>query len=166
MSCMSKNFCLFHVSNLSVRNFRIFLLMYTGSGERSPEGRRRGGPTAPDGRHSSPRHPTRRPAASRRHRNRPASRHHGGIGPGRRTTSRRRRRGSPHPSSSIRRMTGRTRDGAAGGGPPRSATQSSTRLHTVHSAVCTLRKNAEAQLMAQICELSPYFLQYPWVWRT
>ena len=35
MSCMSQNFRLFHVSNLSVRNFRIFLLMYTGprSGE-------------------------------------------------------------------------------------------------------------------------------------
>ena len=31
MSCMSRNFPLFHVSNLSVRNFRIFLLMYTGS---------------------------------------------------------------------------------------------------------------------------------------
>ena len=31
MSCMSQNFRLFHVSNLSVRNFRIFLLMYTGS---------------------------------------------------------------------------------------------------------------------------------------
>ena len=30
MSCMSQNFRLFHVSNLSVRNFRIFLLMYTG----------------------------------------------------------------------------------------------------------------------------------------
>ena len=29
MSCMSHNFRLFHVSNLSVRNFRIFLLMYT-----------------------------------------------------------------------------------------------------------------------------------------
>ena len=31
MSGMSQNFRLFHVSNLSVRNFRIFLLMYTGS---------------------------------------------------------------------------------------------------------------------------------------
>ena len=31
MSCMSQSFRLFHVSNLSVRNFRIFLLMYTGS---------------------------------------------------------------------------------------------------------------------------------------
>ena len=31
MSCMSQNFRLFHVSNLSVRNFRIVLLMYTGS---------------------------------------------------------------------------------------------------------------------------------------
>ena len=31
MSCMSQHFRLFHVSNLSVRNFRIFLLMYTGS---------------------------------------------------------------------------------------------------------------------------------------
>ena len=31
MSCMSQNFRLFHVSNLSVRNIRIFLLMYTGS---------------------------------------------------------------------------------------------------------------------------------------
>ena len=31
MSCMSQNFRLFHVSNLSVRNFRIFLLMYPGS---------------------------------------------------------------------------------------------------------------------------------------
>ena len=30
MSCMSQNFRLFHVSNLSVRNFRIFLLIYTG----------------------------------------------------------------------------------------------------------------------------------------
>ena len=28
---MSQNFRLFQVSNLSVRNFRIFLLMYTGS---------------------------------------------------------------------------------------------------------------------------------------
>ena len=42
MSCRSQNFRLFHVSNLSVRNFRIFLLMYTGSmtvavsGEMSP----------------------------------------------------------------------------------------------------------------------------------
>ena len=31
MSCMSQNFRLFHVSNLSVRNFRISMLMYTGS---------------------------------------------------------------------------------------------------------------------------------------
>ena len=31
MSCMSQNFRLFHVSNLSVRNFRMFPLMYTGS---------------------------------------------------------------------------------------------------------------------------------------
>ena len=31
MSCMSQNFRLFQVSNLSVRNFRIFLLMYPGS---------------------------------------------------------------------------------------------------------------------------------------
>ena len=31
MSCMSQNFRLFHVSNLFVRNYRIFLLMYTGS---------------------------------------------------------------------------------------------------------------------------------------
>ena len=31
MSCMIQNFRLFHVSNLSVRNFQIFLLMYTGS---------------------------------------------------------------------------------------------------------------------------------------
>ena len=31
MSRMSQNIRLFHVSNLSVRNFRIFLLMYTGS---------------------------------------------------------------------------------------------------------------------------------------
>ena len=31
MSCISQNFRLFHVPNLSVRNFRIFLLMYTGS---------------------------------------------------------------------------------------------------------------------------------------
>ena len=31
MRCMSQNFRLFHVSNLSVRNFRIFLLMYTAS---------------------------------------------------------------------------------------------------------------------------------------
>ena len=31
MSCMSQNFRLFHLSNLSVRNFRIFLLMYPGS---------------------------------------------------------------------------------------------------------------------------------------
>ena len=30
MICMSQNFRLFHVSNLSVRNFRIFLLMYPG----------------------------------------------------------------------------------------------------------------------------------------
>ena len=31
MSCMNQNFRLFHASNLSVRNFRIFLLMYTAS---------------------------------------------------------------------------------------------------------------------------------------
>ena len=31
MSCMSQNFRLFHVPNLSVRNFRFFLLMYAGS---------------------------------------------------------------------------------------------------------------------------------------
>ena len=31
MSCVSQNFRLFHVSNLAVRNFRIFLLMYPGS---------------------------------------------------------------------------------------------------------------------------------------
>ena len=31
LSCMSQNFRLFNVSNLSVRNFQIFLLMYTGS---------------------------------------------------------------------------------------------------------------------------------------
>ena len=30
MSCMNQNFRLFHVSNLSVRNFRIFLLIHTG----------------------------------------------------------------------------------------------------------------------------------------
>ena len=30
-SCMSQKFSLFHVSNLSVRNFLFFLLMYTGS---------------------------------------------------------------------------------------------------------------------------------------
>ena len=35
MSCMSQNFRLFHVSNLSVRNFRIFLLMYPGSPSQS-----------------------------------------------------------------------------------------------------------------------------------
>ena len=38
MSCMRQNFRLFHVSNLSVRNFRIFLLMYTG--RRQPRGGR------------------------------------------------------------------------------------------------------------------------------
>ena len=32
MSCMSKNFRLFHASNLSDRNFRIFLLMYSYTG--------------------------------------------------------------------------------------------------------------------------------------
>ena len=31
MSCMSQNFRLFLVSNLSVQNFRIFQLMYPGS---------------------------------------------------------------------------------------------------------------------------------------
>ena len=31
MSCMSQNFRLLRVANLSVRNFRIFLLMYPGS---------------------------------------------------------------------------------------------------------------------------------------
>ena len=31
VSCMSQNLCLFHVSNLSVRNLRIFLLMHPGS---------------------------------------------------------------------------------------------------------------------------------------
>ena len=35
MSCMSQNFRFFHVSNLSVRNFRIFLLMYPGSVSRA-----------------------------------------------------------------------------------------------------------------------------------
>ena len=45
MSCMSQNFRLFHASNLSVRNFRIFLLMYTGSvivnpASGAPSGRR------------------------------------------------------------------------------------------------------------------------------
>ena len=42
MSCVSQNFRLFHVSNLSVRNFRIFLLMYTGSqaGDTSSVGKR------------------------------------------------------------------------------------------------------------------------------
>ena len=40
MSCMSQNFRLFHVSNLSVRNFRIFLLMYTGSRRPRPSPRR------------------------------------------------------------------------------------------------------------------------------
>ena len=30
MTCMSQNFRLFHVSNLSVVNFRIFALMYPG----------------------------------------------------------------------------------------------------------------------------------------
>ena len=34
ISCMSQNFRLFHVSNLSVRNFRISLLMYPGSQSR------------------------------------------------------------------------------------------------------------------------------------
>ena len=34
MSYMSQNFCLFPVSNLSVLNFRIFLLMYPESSER------------------------------------------------------------------------------------------------------------------------------------
>ena len=38
MSCMSQNFRLFHESNLSVRNFRIFLLMCTGSGPAVPAG--------------------------------------------------------------------------------------------------------------------------------
>ena len=33
MSYMSENFCLFPVSNLSVLNFRIFLLMYPESSE-------------------------------------------------------------------------------------------------------------------------------------
>ena len=41
MSCMSQNFSLFHVSNLSVRNFRIFLLMYTGYMARSQNEDRR-----------------------------------------------------------------------------------------------------------------------------
>ena len=51
MSCVSQNFRLFHVSNLSIRNFRVVLLMYPGSvsGERR---RRRGGGDAP----SSARH--------------------------------------------------------------------------------------------------------------
>ena len=31
MSCMSQNFRLLHVSNLSIRNFRFFLLTYPGS---------------------------------------------------------------------------------------------------------------------------------------
>ena len=42
MSCMSQNFRLFHVSNLSVRNFRIFLLMYPGSRPTYPPGVRWG----------------------------------------------------------------------------------------------------------------------------
>ena len=37
MSCMSQNLRLFHVSNLSVRNFGIFLLMYTGSVTTGPD---------------------------------------------------------------------------------------------------------------------------------
>ena len=43
MSCMSQHFRLFHLSNLSVRNFRIFLLMYTGSAARRGEERRLSG---------------------------------------------------------------------------------------------------------------------------
>ena len=39
MSCMSQNFRLFHVSNLSFRNFRIFLLMYTESQSTGPRER-------------------------------------------------------------------------------------------------------------------------------
>ena len=50
-SLMSQNFRLFHVSNLSVRNFLIFLLMYpesvatgdgTGRGRKWGEGKREG----------------------------------------------------------------------------------------------------------------------------
>ena len=50
MSCMSQNFRLFHVSNLSLRNFRIFLLMYPGSVYRSAD--------AGAGQHSTPRRPS------------------------------------------------------------------------------------------------------------
>ena len=38
MSCLSQNFRLFHLSNLSVRNFRIFLLMYSGDTVAGGEG--------------------------------------------------------------------------------------------------------------------------------
>ena len=40
MSCMSQNFRLFHVLNISVRNFRIFLFMYPGSLTADCAGRR------------------------------------------------------------------------------------------------------------------------------
>ena len=43
VSCMSPNFHLFRLSNLSVRNFRIFLLMYPGSVRRDGAARGDGG---------------------------------------------------------------------------------------------------------------------------
>ena len=73
MSCMSQNFCLFHVSNVSVRNFRIVLLMYPGpvSGCRcgvTADGgggghRRRGGGGEGDGTGLTEEDPVRRAAA-------------------------------------------------------------------------------------------------------
>ena len=47
MSCMSQNFCMFHVSNLHVLKFRFFLPMYPWTEERAGTiglGGRRGGP--------------------------------------------------------------------------------------------------------------------------
>ena len=54
MSRMSQNFHLFHVSNLSVRNFRIFLLMYPGSAARERGGAGRVPNLATTRRHSNP----------------------------------------------------------------------------------------------------------------
>ena len=57
MSCMSQNFRLFLASNLSVQNFRIFLLMYPGSVSGSAAGLGRIRPRSPAERGSGTRRP-------------------------------------------------------------------------------------------------------------
>ena len=71
MSFMSQNFCLLHVSNLSVLNFRICLLMYPGSlavacGDRAGQGWTGLGGTHYKGERSKDRGKGRREAAEQR----------------------------------------------------------------------------------------------------